>query len=144
MLSLDPRPLSPPAAPPAPSPTSVSASPPSAPTPSQMRRMLGLSLRGTSTASIIRRRGLSSSTGSPASNRWATKYLWIQSIPQCMSPRRNWDSSNPSSASECAPRPFKPKSGGTAHSPAYEGVGSPNSDDWRKGLALCLLCEVGR
>jgi hypothetical protein len=25
-------------------------------------------------------------------------------------------------------------------SPAGEGWGSPNSDDWRKSLALCLLC----
>ncbi len=30
--------------------------------------------------------------------------------------------------------------GGRAHSPAGEGWGSPNSDDWRKSLALCLLC----
>ena len=33
--------------------------------------------------------------------------------------------------------------GGQAHSPAGEGWGSPNSDDWRKSLALCLLCEDG-
>ncbi len=38
-----------------------------------------------------------------------------------MSPRRNWDSPNPSPASECAPPPG-PK-GGEAHSPAAEGVG---------------------
>ncbi len=30
---------------------------------------------------------------------------------------------------------------GDAHSPAGEGAGGgPNSDDWRKGIVLCLLC----
>ncbi len=28
---------------------------------------------------------------------------------------------------------------GEQHSPAGEGVGGPNSDDWRESLALCLL-----
>jgi hypothetical protein len=28
------------------------------------------------------------------------------------------------------------------HSPAAEGVGGPNSDDWRNSLALCLLCDI--
>jgi hypothetical protein len=27
-------------------------------------------------------------------------------------------------------------------SPTGEGLGSPNSDDWRKSFALCLLYEV--
>ncbi len=31
--------------------------------------------------------------------------------------------------------------GGT-HSPAGEGVGVPNSGDWRKSPALCLLCAL--
>jgi hypothetical protein len=31
--------------------------------------------------------------------------------------------------------------GGTL-SAAGEGEGGPNSDDWRKSLALCLLCAV--
>jgi hypothetical protein len=48
---------------------------------------------------------------------------------------------SPSLASECAPPP-QPK-GGRAHSPAGKGWGSPNSDDWRKSLALCLLCGPG-
>ncbi len=39
---------------------------------------------------------------------------------QCMSPRRNWDSPNPSLASECAPPPPEPGVGG--HSPAGEGL----------------------
>jgi hypothetical protein len=34
--------------------------------------------------------------------------------------------------------PPEPKGG--AHSPAGKGLGSPYSDDWRKSLALCLLC----
>jgi hypothetical protein len=38
----------------------------------------------------------------------------------------------------CSP---PPGSGGRAHSPAGEGLEvSPNFDDWRKSLALCLLC----
>jgi hypothetical protein len=32
--------------------------------------------------------------------------------------------------------------GGGHHSPAGEGLGNPNSDDWRKSLALCLLCVL--
>ncbi len=32
------------------------------------------------------------------------------------------------------------RGGGGAHSPGGEGWGSPNSDDLRKRLALCLLC----
>jgi hypothetical protein len=44
----------------------------------------------------------------------------IDRVPQCMSPRRNWDSPSPSLASECAPSPEQ-KWG--AHSPAGEGVG---------------------
>ncbi len=54
-----------------------------------------------------------------------------------MSPRQNWDSPTPS-PSECAPTPG-PK--GEAHTRLRpRGWGSPNSDDWRKSLALCLLC----
>ncbi len=57
--------------------------------------------------------------------------------PQYMSPRRNWNSPTPLAASECT-LPPGPK-GGEAHSPAAKGVGNPNSNDWRKSLALCLL-----
>jgi hypothetical protein len=32
--------------------------------------------------------------------------------------------------------------GGGAHSPAGEGLGKSNSDDWRKNLALCLYSEL--
>ncbi len=32
--------------------------------------------------------------------------------------------------------------GGGAHSPTGEGVGGPNSDGWRKSLALCLVLDI--
>jgi hypothetical protein len=72
-----------------------------------------------------------------------TKYVYIKSTTVYgRSPRWNWDSPNPSLASECA-LPPRTKWGGGAHSPAGEGLGGggggPNSDDWRKSLALCLL-----
>jgi hypothetical protein len=53
-----------------------------------------------------------------------------------MSPRRNWESPDPSLASECAPPPGTKE---REHS-RVRGWGSPNSDDWRK--ALCLLCAT--
>jgi hypothetical protein len=57
-----------------------------------------------------------------------------------MSPRRNWDSPDPSPVSECA-FPPGPKGGG-AHCLRLKGWGSSNSDDWRKSLAFCLLCDL--
>jgi hypothetical protein len=56
-------------------------------------------------------------------------YLGAQSTPQCMSPRRNWDSPNPSLASECAPPPRTGRGGGHSRL-RVRGSGSPNSDDW--------------
>jgi hypothetical protein len=54
-----------------------------------------------------------------------------------MSPRRNWDFPTPSVASECAPPP-EPKGGGHTRL----RMKGPNSDDWRKSLALCTtLCR---
>ncbi len=49
---------------------------------------------------------------------------YIYRAQQCMSPRRNWDSPNPSPVSECAPPRTK---GWGAHSRAAKGVGGPNS-----------------
>jgi hypothetical protein len=46
--------------------------------------------------------------------------------------------SSPSPASECVP-PWNQRGG---HSLAGEGAGGANSDDWREGLALCLLCVL--
>ncbi len=57
-----------------------------------------------------------------------------------MYPRRNWDSPNPSLASKCAPPP-RTWGGGGHTCPRVRGWGSPNSDDLRKSLALCLLCS---
>jgi hypothetical protein len=57
-----------------------------------------------------------------------------------MSPCRNEDSPNPSLASECPPR-----TGGGGHTRLrVRGWGSPNSDDWRKSLALChiMYCSL--
>jgi hypothetical protein len=55
--------------------------------------------------------------------------------------RRNWDSPTPFLANECASPPPEPKSKRGGHTRLrVRGWGSPNSDDWRKGLALCLLC----
>jgi hypothetical protein len=74
------------------------------------------------------------------SERRVHKLLIYIRAPQCMSPRRNWDSPNRSPASECA-LPPRTKGWG-AHSPAAKGVGSLSSDDWRKSLAICLLCGL--
>jgi hypothetical protein len=81
-----------------------------------------------------------------ASNQLQTTCLplpqstYITRVPQCLSPRPNWDSRTPSPARECVP-PAEPKWEGT-HSPAGEGVEGPNLDDWRKSLVLCLLCGM--
>ena len=51
------------------------------------------------------------------------KYIHIYRIPQCMSPRRNWDSPSPSPLPQASvPHPVT-KVGGGQHSPAGEGVG---------------------
>ncbi len=61
-------------------------------------------------------------------------------VPQCMSPRRNCNSPKPSLASECAPFP---RTGGWGHTRLrVRSWKSPNSDDLRKNLALCLLCDL--
>jgi hypothetical protein len=58
----------------------------------------------------------------------------------CMSPRQNLDSPTPSLVSECAPPPGT-KGGGQTRL-RVRGWGSPNSDDRRKSLALCQLCDL--
>ncbi len=50
-----------------------------------------------------------------------------------MSPRRNWDSPNPSLASECAPHPRN--GGGGANSPAGEGLGESQFRRFEKKLS---------
>ncbi len=72
-----------------------------------------------------------------------TKYVYVKGTTECMSPRRNWDSPNPSLAGEYAPRSPQNREGGHTRL-RVRGWGSPNSDDWRKSLALCLLCDLPR
>ncbi len=57
-----------------------------------------------------------------------------------MSPRRNWIGTLPTPLSPASVLLSPERGGGGAHSPACEGWGSPNYDDWRKSLALSLLC----
>jgi hypothetical protein len=64
-----------------------------------------------------------------------------------MHPRRNWDS--PSLVSEFSLPPEQGWWAGctfcTLHNHLrVRGWGNPNSDDWRKRLALCLLCELSQ
>jgi hypothetical protein len=66
-----------------------------------------------------------------------TKYIYIR-VPQCTSPRRNWDSPHPFSRQRLCPSP-RTKGGGGHTRRRARGWGSPNSDDWRKSLALSLL-----
>ncbi len=69
------------------------------------------------------------------------KTFYSTSKYECMSPRWNWDSPTPSLASECAPPPGTKRGGGHTRL-RVRGWGSPNSDDWRKSLVLCLLCVL--
>ncbi len=64
-----------------------------------------------------------------------TKYIYIYRVPQCMSPRLNWDSPTPSPPSECAP----PR---VSHNTRLRvrGWESPNCDNVGKSSAPCLLC----
>ncbi len=65
----------------------------------------------------------------------------IYRVPYCMSPRRNWDSPPPLSPAS-VPLPLEPKRGGGHTRLRVRGWGSPNADDWRNSLALCLLCGL--
>ncbi len=53
------------------------------------------------------------------------------SVPQCVSPRPNWDPHAPPLPQGVFPPP-----------PQNQRGRDPNSDDWSKSLALCLLCGV--
>ncbi len=64
---------------------------------------------------------------------------YIYRAPQCMSPRRNWDSPTPLAAGECS-LPPGPKGGG-AHSPAAKGIGESQFRRLEKKLStLPTLC----
>ncbi len=69
------------------------------------------------------------------------RYSQTPRAPEWMSPRRNWDSPNPPPASECALPPPQTKGLGGHTRLRLKGWRSHNSDDCRKSLALCLLCE---
>ncbi len=44
-------------------------------------------------------------------------------------------------SSELGPPPL-PLPQASVSLPASEGLGEPHSDDWRKSLALCLICDI--
>ncbi len=64
-----------------------------------------------------------------------TKYIDIYLECHIVCPLVRIGTPIPSPASECVP----PGTKGGTHSSAGEGVGGPNSDDWRTSLALCIL-----
>jgi hypothetical protein len=66
-----------------------------------------------------------------------TKYVYIKSTTVYV-PSSKLGSPTHSFASECAPPPTN--GGGGTFALRVRGWGSPNSDDFRKSLALCLLC----
>ncbi len=74
------------------------------------------------------------------SNHKVRIFKEYQSVMYVHSSEWNWASPNPSLASECAPPPGTKGWGGGHTRVRVRGWGSPNSNDWRKGLALCLLC----
>ncbi len=63
---------------------------------------------------------------------------YIYRAPQCMSPRRNWDSPNPSPASECALSP--PRTNGGAH--GYGDGRVPIRRLEKKLTTLPALCSI--
>ncbi len=77
---------------------------------------------------------------------WSSLYLNSRDSTHCRPPRASWPPPpHPLPRRRVCyyhhPNPGT-KGGGGTHSPAIEGAGSPNSDDWRKSLALCLLCST--
>jgi hypothetical protein len=68
---------------------------------------------------------------------WAGTHIYR--VPHCMYLCRNWGSLPPLSPTS-VPLPPEPKGGGGHTRLRVRGWGSPNSDDGRKSLALCLLC----
>ncbi len=70
--------------------------------------------------------------------RYLPKSTNIDRVPQCVSPRQNWDPPPLSRKQVCPPPPPESKGGGGHTRLRVRGWGSPNSDDWRKSWALCL------
>ncbi len=66
---------------------------------------------------------------------------YLPRVPQCLSPRWNWDSPTPSPTSECTPPPRTGGGGGMGtHLPACEGVGE--SQFGRLERKLCTLSSL--
>ncbi len=65
-----------------------------------------------------------------------TVYLEYHSV--CMSPRPNWD--RPLSRKLMCTRPHPGTKGVGTLACGWGSVGDPNPNDWRKSLAVCLLC----
>jgi hypothetical protein len=63
---------------------------------------------------------------------------FIYRVPQCMSPRRNWDSPTPSLKGGGDTLFPVPRGGGQTRL-LVRGWGSPDSDDWRKSCGLYHL-----
>jgi len=63
----------------------------------------------------------------------------VHRVPQCLSSRRNWDSPNPSLASECA---HSPEPGGGALACGWEVGGVPISTTGKKLSTLPTLWEL--
>ena len=87
--------------------------------------------------------------------RMGPQSTYTPRVPQCLSPSLELGPPHSLSASECVPYPWtKGGGGGCTLACGWRGGtvpiptrgqtlwGNPNSDDWRKGLALCLLCGL--
>ncbi len=83
---------------------------------------------------------------------WQTQQsTYIPRVPQCLSPRPNWDSPSPLPPASVSPPSSGTKGGGT-HSPAGEVVVGPSSNDWRNSrylghiyiFRLFLYCDFSR
>ncbi len=75
---------------------------------------------------------------------YLTKYLYIK-ITTVYVPSSDLELPQPLSRKRVCPEPSPPDQrggGGTVNRLQLKGWGSPNSDDWRKSLALCLLCAL--
>jgi hypothetical protein len=73
---------------------------------------------------------------------WPTSQsTYIPRVPQCRSPRLNWDSPTPSPTSECAPPPPGTKGGYTVA--CWRGGGRvPIRTTEGKAEHSCLLCGL--
>jgi hypothetical protein len=66
---------------------------------------------------------------------------YIPRVPQCLSPRPNWDPPPPLPQESVSPPPRPTYLAITRTACQHEREGL-NSDDWRKSPALCLLCDL--